>query len=212
MAHNTIKTAVLLAALAGALVCIGSQADDSAGALVALVIAIPFAGASWRFSPDMALWAARARPVAPGELGWLRASVERLADRADLPPPRLYLSPSPQPTAFATGYARRHAVLAVTEGLVCLLPPAEIEAVVAHELSHVREGDILFTSVATALATGICGVISLATFGLLTGKNKDTGAGLLTMARFALLAPSALLFNWYWHPHVSSMPTARQRN
>ena len=80
-------------------------------------------------------------------------------------------------------------MITVTEGLLCLLPPAEIEAVVAHELAHVRHGDILFTSVATALATGICGVVNLATFGLLVGSDKDRGAGLLTMARFALLAP-----------------------
>jgi heat shock protein HtpX len=189
MAHNAIKTAALLAALAGALVGIGSLADGTAGALVALVIAGTFAAVSWRFSPDVALWAARARPVGPGELGWLRASVERLADRADLPPPRLYLSPSPQPNAFATGRTRRLAVLVVTEGLLYLLSPAEIEAVVAHELAHVRRGDILFTSVTTALATGICGVINLATFGLLAGKDNERGAGPVAMARFALLAP-----------------------
>ena len=165
------------------------MAGGTAGALVALVIAITFAGVSWRFSPDVALRAARARPVGAGELGSLRATVERLADLADLPPPRLYLSPSPQPNAFAAGRTPRHAVIAVTEGLLCLLPPTEIEAVVAHELAHVRHGDILFTSVSTALATGLCGVVNLATFGLLTGTSKGRGAGPVIVARLALLTP-----------------------
>jgi heat shock protein HtpX len=189
MAHNTIRTAVLLASFASPLVCAGALVGGATGALVTLAVAIGFSGLSWRFSPNVALRAARARPVGPGELAWLRASVERLADRAGLPPPRLCLSPSPQPNAFATGRATRHSVLTVTEGLLCLLPPAEIEGVVAHELAHVGRGDILCTSVATALATGIYGFINLATFGLLTGNGKYRRARLPTMARLALLAP-----------------------
>ena len=192
MVRNTIKTAMLLGSLGGALVLTGSLLAGRAGVVIGMALGFAFVGGSWWFSDVLAVRAAGARPVEPGELPWLRASVERLASRAGVPTPRLYLSPSPQPNAFATGRGPDHAVVAVTEGLLSLLEPAEIEAVLAHELAHVRHRDILLTSVAAAVATGISAVANLASFGLLFGGRDDhDGPNPLAVIAFALVAPLA---------------------
>lgn len=192
MVRNTIKTAMLLGALGGALVLTGSLLAGQAGVVMGMALGVAFVGGSWWFSDVLAVRAAGARPVEAGELPWLRATVERLASRAELPTPRLYVSPSPQPNAFATGRRPGHAVVAVTEGLLSLLEPAEIEAVLAHELAHVRHRDILLTSVAAAVAMGISAVANLASFGLLFGGRDDRdGPSPLAVIAFALVAPLA---------------------
>ena len=192
MARNTVKTAMLLGALGGFLVLAGSLLAGRTGIVFGMTLGFAFVGGSWWFSDALAVRAAGARPVEPGELAWLHATVKGLASKASIPTPRLYISPSPQPNAFATGRSPNHAVVAVTEGLLSLLERSEVEAVIAHELAHVRHRDILLTSVAAAVATGISAVAHLASVALLFGgRNDQDGPSPLATIAFVLVAPLA---------------------
>jgi heat shock protein HtpX len=147
---------------------------------------------SWWFSAQVAIRAAGARPLTPAEGPELTAMVAELADAAGIPRPALYLSPSPQPNAFATGRNPSHAVVAVTQGLIELVPIGEIRGVLAHELGHVRNRDILLTSIAAALATGLSVIANLATFGMLFGgRDEEEGPGLLGTLALLIIAPLA---------------------
>ncbi|MGY1749959.1 M48 family metalloprotease [Modestobacter sp. SYSU DS0511] len=151
---NGVKTAVLLAALGGLFVLLGSL-FGTVGATIGLVVGLAAVGGSYWFSDRLALMAAGAVPVSDHELPVYHRVVQELAAEAGLPMPRLYVTPDRQPNAFATGRDPRHAAVAVTRGLLDLLSPRELRAVLAHELAHVGNRDILLTSVAAALATGI---------------------------------------------------------
>ena len=151
---NGVKTAVLLGALGGLLVMIGSLFGN-VGTTIGLVAGLAAVGGSYWFSDRLALMAAGAVPVSHRELPTYHRIVQELAAEAGLPMPRLYVTPDRQPNAFATGRNPRHAAVAVTQGLLDLLTPRELKAVLAHELAHVGNRDILLTSVAAALATGI---------------------------------------------------------
>ncbi|MFP5371090.1 MAG: M48 family metalloprotease [Actinomycetes bacterium] len=169
---NDVKTAVLLAGLGGVLVGLGSLFGE-AGAVVGLGLGIAAVAGSYWFSDRLALAASGAVPVGQHELPGYRAMVEDLCARAGLPVPRLYVIPAAQPNAFATGRNPRHAAVAVTTGLLDTLPPRELEAVLAHELAHVGNRDVLLSSVAAALATGISFLAHLAGWLPLLGRADD---------------------------------------
>lgn len=192
--RNTMKTTVLLATMGGLLVLIGS-AFGRGGAVIGLVIGLVMVGGSYWFSDKLAIAAARAREVSAEEMPQYHAMVRELADRADMPMPRLYVSPSPQPNAFATGRNPQHAAVAVTEGILQVLDPDELRAVLAHEISHVGNRDILISSVAAAVAMGITFVARMAMWGAMFGgggRDRDGGSviGLLAMS---VLAPVAAM-------------------
>lgn len=192
--RNTMKTTVLLATMGGLLVLIGS-AFGRGGAVIGLVIGLVMVGGSYWFSDKLAIAAARAREVSAEEMPQYHAMVRELADRADMPMPRLYVSPSPQPNAFATGRNPQHAAVAVTEGILQVLDPDELRAVLAHEISHVGNRDILISSVAAAVAMGITFVARMAMWGAMFGgggRDRDGGnvIGLLAMS---VLAPVAAM-------------------
>jgi heat shock protein HtpX len=188
-----VKTAVLLAGLGGVLVLVGSLFGEF-GALVGLLAGLAMVGGSYWFSDRLALRAAGAVPVQPWELPEYHRIVRELCRDAGLPMPRLYVTPDAQPNAFATGRNPRHAAVAVTRGLLDLLDPRELRAVLAHELGHVANRDILITSVAAAVATGITFLANLAGWLPLFGSSDDEDApsplGLLVAA---LLAPFAAM-------------------
>lgn len=190
---NTVKTAVLLAALGGVLVLVGSLFGEL-GALVGLLAGLTMVGGSYWFSDRLALRAAGAVSVQPWELPEYHRIVRELCRDADLPMPRLYVTPDAQPNAFATGRNPRHAAVAVTRGLLDILTPRELRAVLAHELGHVANRDILITSVAAAVATGITFLANLAGWLPLFGSSDEEDApsplGLLIAA---LLAPFAAM-------------------
>ena len=187
------KTVLLLSALGGLVVTGGALLGGQAGLVIGLAVGVALVAGSWWFSDRIAIAAAHARPVAPDELPELQATVAELATRAGLPQPQLYLSPDPQPNAFATGRNPQHAVVAVTQGLLELLPPEEVRGVLAHELGHVRNHDILLTSVAAALATGLSALANMAAFGMMFGgqNDDDEGPGLLGTLALLLVAPIA---------------------
>jgi heat shock protein HtpX len=152
---NIIKSAALLGIIGGLMVACGGLLGGRPGVLIGLGLSVTVIGSLWWFSDRLAIRAAGARVLDPCEAPGLHAILTELTQRASMTPPRLYVSQSAQPNAFATGRATRHASIVVTEGFLALLNPNEVRAVLAHELAHIRRGDTLLTSVAGAVATAI---------------------------------------------------------
>jgi heat shock protein HtpX len=191
MSKNTIKTYVLLAALGGFLVLAGSFFGRG-GAIIGLAIGLLFVGGSYWFSDKLAIAASRSKPVSEQEQPRLYAIVRELATQANMPMPRIYISPSPQPNAFATGRNENRAAVAVTEGLLQILDEGELRAVLAHELAHVKNKDILIGSVAAAIAMGITFIARMAMWGAMFGGGRDDeGGNPIGLLAMAILAPVA---------------------
>jgi len=196
MSKNTMKTFVLLAAFGGLFMLIGSF-FGTGGLVIGLGIGLAVVGGSYWFSDKLAVASARAKPVSEAEAPQLYAIVRDLAQRAGEPMPRIYLSPADQPNAFATGRNPRHAVVCVTQGLMQLLEPDEIQGVLAHELSHVKNRDILIGSIAAALAMAITFIARMAMFGAIFGGGgggrDNEGGGVFGALLLTILAPVAAL-------------------
>ena len=175
MIKNTFKTTVLLAGLGGLIVAIASLlGGGSSGAVMfGLVIALVMVGGSYWFSDKLALRAAKAQIVTEADAPEFYRMVASLAARANMPMPRVAISPSEQPNAFATGRGPRTAVVCATQGLLKSMPADEVEGVMAHELMHVRNRDILIGSVAAAIATAISAIAQMAYFAALFGGGRD---------------------------------------
>jgi heat shock protein HtpX len=195
MSTNTLKTYVLLAALGGILVLAGSFFGRG-GAVIGLLIGLVFVGGSYWFSDKLAIKASRARPVSEQEAPELYRIVRDLTMRANMPMPKLFVTPSPQPNAFATGRNEDHAAVAVTQGIMSILSEEELRAVLAHELAHVKNKDILIGSVAAAVAMGITFLARMVMWGAMFGGGRDNESGnplgLLAMAFLAPLAAGLL--------------------
>ena len=194
---NTFKTTLLLTGLTLILVLAGEYYRGIDGALVALVIAAVMNFVSYFYSDKIALSMYRAQPVTREQLPRVYALVERLAARANIPMPKIYVIPTDSPNAFATGRNPKHASVAVTHGILALLNDEELEGVLAHELGHVRNRDILTSSIAATLAGAIT---ILARFAMFFGggggdRRRDTGLGALVML---LLAPIAATLIQLW--------------
>jgi len=189
---NGLKTAALLGALGGMLVWVGSLLfPGPVGATIGLALGLAVVGSSYWFSDRLAIRAARAKPVSPAQAPRYHRIVDDLAARSGLPKPRLYISPSPQPNAFATGRNPQNAAVCVTEGLLRMLDPDEVRAVLAHELAHVGNRDILLTSVAAAIATGISWLANVLLWLPLFGADEDGHGNPVGLLIAALLAPVA---------------------
>lgn len=188
MNKNIFKTYVLLAALGGFLVLVGRMFLGDNGPLIGLGLGLALVGGSYWFSDKLAIRASRAQPVTEEQAPQLYRMVRELTTRGNLPMPRLYVIPSDQPNAFATGRNPRKAAVAVTEGIMKMLPEEELRGVIAHELAHVRNRDILIGSVAAAVATGITYVGYVGMF--MGGGDDDDGGGIGGLLMF-FLAPMA---------------------
>lgn len=192
MFRNTVKTTILLAGLGGLMVAIGSMFGRG-GAVLGLGLGLVMVGFSYWKSDTLAIRAARAVPADEMRHPEYFAVMRELSSKAEMPMPKLYISPEPQPNAFATGRNPEHAAVAVTEGLLAVCSWDEIRGVLAHELSHVRNRDILIGSVAAAVATGISFVANIAMWGALFGggRDDDEGANPIALLATVLLAPIA---------------------
>ena len=162
MHGNVLRTAILIAVLSSLILAAGAAADGADGLMVAVVIAIAVNGTAYFLSDKIALSAMRARPVSEWEYPQLYRLVRELSTMARTPVPQLYVSPAPQPNAFATGRSRRRAAICCTEGILAILDVDELRAVLAHELSHIHNRDILVSSVAAGMATVITFLASFA--------------------------------------------------
>jgi heat shock protein HtpX len=192
--HNALKTTILLAALTGLLIVIGDRIGGNGGMLLFFGIAIVMNLSAYWFSGDIALKMAGARQVSPEQAPELHQLVDELATYAHLPKPRVAIIDSPSPNAFATGRNANHAVVAVTTGILGILSRDELAGVLAHELGHVRNHDILISSVAATAAGAITMLAQAAQwamiFGGLGGRNDDNRNPLADMAMI-LVAPIA---------------------
>jgi len=193
---NTFKTAFLLTALTLLLMFIGRIFGGQNGMLIALVIAGVLNFVSYFFSDKLALAMYRARPVTREELPRAYQIVERLTQRVGLPMPKIYVIPTESPNAFATGRNPNHASVAVTHGILSLLNDEELEGVLAHELGHVRNRDILISSIAATIAGAITYFADIARWGMIFGgyeRDDNKGGGGLGAIFMLFLAPVAAM-------------------
>src|SRR5690606_21832966 len=175
MHHNGLRTVVLLGALSALIVTAGAWLGGGTGVRIAVILVLLSNGIAYFFSDRIALSAMRARPVSEVEQPTLYRIVRELSTEARQPMPRLYISPTMQPNAFATGRNPRNAAVCVTYGITRLLDERELRGVIAHELSHVYNRDILISSVAGALATMITYFGYIAMF--FGGSDDEEGPG-----------------------------------
>jgi heat shock protein HtpX len=194
--HNGLKTAALLGLLTAIILTLGYWLGGSGGLVFAVFLSLALNAGSYFFSDKIALRAMRAQPVSEAEFPALYRIVRELATTAGQPMPRLYVSPSMQPNAFATGRNPRNAAVAVTVGITRILDERELRGVIGHELSHVYNRDILISSVAAALAGIITMAAQLAIFLPLGGSSDDDDspnpAALLLMLILGPLAASVI--------------------
>ncbi|MGH9733318.1 MAG: zinc metalloprotease HtpX [Candidatus Acidiferrales bacterium] len=194
---KTFKTAFLLTAMTLLLLFIGQVFGGRGGMTIALVVAILMNGVAYFFSDKIALASAGAKPISREQAPRLYAVMERLAAKASIPVPKLYLIPQPAPNAFATGRNPHHASVAVTEGLMELMNDDELEGVIAHELSHVRNYDILTSSIAATIAGAVTWVAQMGRWGMIFGGfgggDRDREGGGLVALLMLFVAPLAAL-------------------
>lgn len=202
---NNLKTTLLLAGMGGLIVAIGGYVGGGAGATIALVIGLGINLASYFFSDKLAIMAARAQEVGPEHP--LYQTVERLAQRANLPMPRVYVSPEQAPNAFATGRNPRNGVVCATEGLLRVLDRNEVAGVMAHELAHIKHRDILTSTIAAGIGTAISYLSQMAFFFGGGSSDEEEGGssplGFVGMILLIILAPIAAM--------IIQMAISRQR-
>jgi len=189
--HNGLKTAALLGLLTAIILALGYWLGGSGGLVFAVVLSLALNAGSYFFSDKIALRAMRAQPVTEAEFPVLYQIVRELATDAGQPMPRLYVSPSMQPNAFATGRNPQNAAVAVTVGITRILDRRELRGVIGHELSHVYNRDILISSVAAALAGIVTMVAQLAIFLPLGGSDDEDDPNPASLLLMLILGPLA---------------------
>jgi heat shock protein HtpX len=195
---KTLKTAFLLTALTLLLLFVGQLFGGTRGMTLALIVAVVMNGGAYFFSDKIALKSSGAVPISREESPRLYAVMERLSAKANLPMPKLFVIPQAAPNAFATGRNPSHASVAVTQGLMELMNDDELEGVIAHELSHVRNYDILTSSIAATLAGAITWAAHLGRFGMMFGgygggRGDRRGGGLGALLAIFLAPLGALI-------------------
>lgn len=192
---NSFRTALLLGALTGLLMLIGGYFGGRGGVVLAFVFAMVMNFGSYWFSDKIVLRMYRAQEVTEAQAPELYHMVKNLALKAALPMPRVYIVPGDTPNAFATGRNEQHAVVAVTEGILRILNRDELEGVIAHELTHIKNRDILIGSIAATLAGAIVMLANMAQWAAIFGgagrDDDEGGGGIIGLIAMAILAPIA---------------------
>jgi heat shock protein HtpX len=192
--NNQVKTVLLLGALSAVLIAIGGFIGGGRYLPTFLVIAVIMNFVSYFWSDKIVLRMSGAREVSPAEAPRLHAIVEELAVRANIPKPRVYLTPETQPNAFATGRNPQHGAVAVTAGIMQLLSERELRGVLAHELAHIRNRDILIASVAATVASAVTMIANMLQWGAIFGMGRsddDGDSSPLGALALAIVAPIA---------------------
>jgi heat shock protein HtpX len=189
-----LRTWILVAGLTALFIGLGGLVGGTGGLVAFLLIAVVFNFVRFWFSDRIALRTSRARPVEEREAPDLYADVRDLSQRAGLPMPRLYLIPSEQPNAFATGRSHSKAALAVTEGLLRHLPREQVRGVLAHELAHVKNRDVLVVTIAAMIGAAISAIANFLQFSwLFGGDDDDNPLGIVGSIAAILVAPIAAM-------------------
>jgi heat shock protein HtpX len=199
---KVLRTGFLLILLSVLLVIVGGALGGRSGMQIALVIAVLMNGISYFFSDKIALKSSGAQPVTREQLPRLYQVMERLAAKANIPVPALYVVPDMAPNAFATGRSPKHASVAVTQGLLQIMNDDELEGVIAHELSHVRNYDILTSSIAATIAGAITYMAQMGRWAMLFGgyggsRDDDRGGGFSALLMIFLAPFAALLLQLF---------------
>lgn len=189
-----LRTWILVAGLSALFIGLGGLVGGTGGLVAFLLIAVVFNAVMFWFSDRIALRSSGARPVEEREAPDLYADVRDLSERAGLPMPRLFLIPSEQPNAFATGRSQSKAALAVTEGLLRQLPREQVRGVLAHELAHVKNRDVLVVTIAAMIGAAISAIANFLQFSwLFGGEDDDNPLGIVGSIAAILIAPIAAM-------------------
>lgn len=188
---NTAKTFTLLAAMGGLVIIAGGVLGGQGGLIIGLFLGLIMVGGSYWFSDKLAIRSAKAQAVTREQMPEYYEIMEELTAKADMPMPKLYVSPNPQPNAFATGRNPKHAAVAVTVGLLDAMSWDEVRGVLAHELAHIRNRDILIGSVAAAIGMGITFAARMAMWGAMFSGGNNRNRNPIGELAFAILAPVA---------------------
>ena len=194
--ENRIKTVLLLAGMTVFLILMGKLIGGRSGMYLAFLLALGMNFFSYWFSDKIVLKMYGAQEVSPVEAPQLHQIVAELAQEAGVPKPRVYIIPDESPNAFATGRNPEHAAVAATEGILRLLTPAELKGVLAHEMGHVRNRDILISTIAATMAGAIMILADMARFGAIFGmgsRDDNEGPGILGIIVMSIIAPIAAL-------------------
>lgn len=191
---NQLKTTLLLGLLTVLLVSMGAAMGGRGGMMIAFGMAVVMNFGSYWFSDKIVLKVYKARPIERNDNPQFYGMVERLAQRANLPMPKVYIIPDQSPNAFATGRNPQHAAVAATEGIMRILTPEELEGVMAHELGHVKNRDILVSTIAATFAGAISMIGNMLQWGAILGGGRDSeegggAAGLIGSLALAIIAP-----------------------
>ena len=193
--ENRIKTVLLLAGMTVFLIFMGKLIGGRSGMYLAFLLALGMNFFSYWFSDKIVLKMYGAQEVSPAEAPQLHQIVAELAHEAGVPKPRVYIIPDESPNAFATGRNPEHAAVAATEGILRLLTPAELKGVLAHEMGHVRNRDILISTIAATMAGAIMILADMARWGAIfgMGRDDDEGPGIVGILVMSIIAPIAAL-------------------
>ena len=191
--RNGFKTAALLGLLTSLILFVGYSFGGSTGLVIAVLLSLGMNAATYFWSDKIALKTMGAQPVSEAQMPQLYSMVRELSSQAGQPMPRLYVSPTPQPNAFATGRNPQNAAVCVTEGILGMLTPRELRGVIGHELSHVYNRDILISSVAAALAGIITMLAQIAWFIPFGRSDDEEGPGMVGMLLMLILGPLAAM-------------------
>jgi len=195
---QSLKTVLLLGVLTGILLFIGGLVGGRSGMTVALVVSLAMNLGSWWFSDKLVIAMTRAREVPPDANPGLHRAVSELAANAGMAKPRVYFVDDPSPNAFATGRGPGHSVVAVTRGLLEMLSEREVRGVLAHEIAHIKDRDVLVSSVAAAIAGAVMWLAWMmrwaALFGFGGGDDDEGGGNIVVLLAVSILAPVAAMF------------------
>lgn len=194
--ENRIKTVLLLAGMTAFLIVIGRLLGGRTGMYLAFILAVGMNFFSYWFSDKIVLKMYGAQEVTPADAPQLHQIVDELAREANIPKPRVYIIPDDSPNAFATGRNPEHAAIAATEGIMRLLTPMELKGVLAHEIGHVRNRDILISTIAATMAGAIMILADMARFGAifgLGGRDNEEGPGIIGVLVMSIIAPIAAM-------------------
>lgn len=190
---NMLKTGILMMVMTAIFIFAGGALGGQTGIIIAVGFAVVTNFGAYWFSDKMVLAAYRAQPIERNQAPKLFEMVERLAAKADLPMPKVYVIPNPQPNAFATGRNPDHAAVAVTQGLMQMLNEREIQAVLAHEIAHVKHRDILIGTIVGTMAGAISSLAWMAKWGMILGGGRDNQQNPIVLLVLAIVTPIVAL-------------------